>query len=88
MGCAKAGGEERREEIAPDRTNNLYEFLNRCLGEGQSLISGHGYDRLLEPVATRAPAKLHAFLQLLRTGLAVEREAVVNLEFGPAGDKR
>jgi phosphate transport system substrate-binding protein len=49
--------------MAPDRTNNLYEFLNWCLGEGQSLMAGHGYDRLPEPVATKAQAKLQALLR-------------------------
>jgi phosphate transport system substrate-binding protein len=49
--------------MASERTNNLYEFLNWCLGEGQSLIAGHGYDPLPKPVATRAQAKLQAILR-------------------------
>ncbi len=49
--------------MASERTDNLHEFLNWCLGEGQSLIEGHGYDRLPEPVAARAQVKLQALLR-------------------------
>jgi phosphate transport system substrate-binding protein len=48
---------------APERTDNLYEFLYWCLGTGQSLIEGHGYDRLPKPVAIRAQAKLQSLLR-------------------------
>ncbi len=49
--------------MVPGRTDNLYEFLNWCLGEGQSLIAGQGYDRLPKPIATRAQAELQALFQ-------------------------
>jgi phosphate transport system substrate-binding protein len=49
--------------LAPERRDKLYRFLDWCLGEGQSLIAGRGYDRLPEPIATRAQAKLRALFQ-------------------------
>jgi phosphate transport system substrate-binding protein len=49
--------------MASERTDNLYQFLYWCLGEGQGLIEGHGYNRLPKPVAIRAQAKLQTLLR-------------------------
>jgi phosphate transport system substrate-binding protein len=46
--------------VASERADNLHQFLYWCLGEGQGLIDGHGYDRLPKPVAARAQEKLQA----------------------------
>ena len=47
----------------PQRTDNLYKFLDWCLGEGQDLVEGHGYDRLPDTISSRAQRNLQAQLK-------------------------
>jgi phosphate transport system substrate-binding protein len=47
----------------PQRTDNLYMFLDWCLGEGQDLVEGHGYDRLPDTISSRAEKNLQTQLK-------------------------
>jgi phosphate transport system substrate-binding protein len=45
------------------RADNLYDFLDWCLGNGQVSIEGHGYDPLPKAAAAKAQAELHKLLR-------------------------
>jgi phosphate transport system substrate-binding protein len=42
----------------PERAANVYDFLDWCLDEGQSLIEGQGYNRLPKTITDRAQVNL------------------------------